>query len=118
MNGIQPTWLSLSAIFREGYRGSAPHSSQSTRAWTEFSDVSVTTEIIGAPGELWGILAEERIGMLITASVSAQGEKKGSHAPPWMLGSPISEGLSENAAACDPRSAQRRTSAAASSGSH
>ena len=56
--------------------------------------------------------------MLMTVPVSLHAAKNGSHSPVWMLGSPSSEGLSEKATACDPLPAQRRTSSAASAGSH
>ena len=56
--------------------------------------------------------------MLTTVSVSSHAAHSGSHAPLCTLGNPSAAGFSENAMACEPLAAQRRTSCAASSGSH
>ncbi len=54
---------------------------------------------------------------LTTVSVSSQAAKKGSQCEVWMLGSLSRVGFSEKATANDPFAAQRRTSAAAATGS-
>jgi hypothetical protein len=72
----------------------------------------------GASAEVAGILDDEPMCMHTTVEVSWQAAKNGSHFPEWMLGRPRWGGISLKHTARTPRSALRRTSAAASSALH
>ena len=64
--------------------------------------------------EVAGICDDDPMCMLMTVSVSSQAAKNGSQWPEWIEGSPRWAGISLKHTACTPRSALRRTSAAAS----
>ena len=83
-----------------------------------FWNVRVDDTMNGASGEVAGIRDDEPMCMHTTVSVSWQAVKNGSQCPLWIDGRPSGCGFSEKATAWLPRSAQRRTSAAASSASH
>src|SRR5579883_2094047 len=72
----------------------------------------------GASGEVVGILFEEPMCILILLPVSSQARKNGSHAPEYTEGRPKSCGFSQKDTAIALFLAQRRTSSAASAGSH
>src|SRR5688500_10168909 len=71
----------------------------------------------GASGEVAGIFEDDPMCMHTVVPVSAHAPKNGSQKPEWMLGSPRWGGISEKQTARTPRSALRRTSAAAASAS-
>ena len=118
--GIQPTWLSEKAIFSRGKRRSAPESSQSAMDMYAFSEVRAVTTPAGASGLVLCILEPDPMCMQITVPVSSQALKSGSQkrSLSWMEGRPRFDGSSVKAMAWKPRAALRRTSAAASVGSH
>ena len=82
-------------------------------------NVSVELTMNGASGEVAGIRDDEPMCMHTTVPVSWQAWKNGSQWRPLSCtdGSPSGCGFSENVTAKQPRSALRRTSAAASCGS-
>src|ERR1700722_17277444 len=84
-------------------------------ALPKLSDAATAT---GASAEVAGIFDDEPMCMQPTVPVSSQAAKKGSQAPLWMLGRPRCGGISLKQTARTPRAALRRTSVAASSGSH
>src|SRR5690554_5314156 len=72
----------------------------------------------GASGEVAGIFDDEPMCMHTTVEVSSQACQSGSQCSlSWIEGRPRWYGISENASARTPRSALRRTSAAAATGS-
>src|SRR5579884_1284906 len=85
-----------------------------------FWNVRVEEMMNGASGAVEGILDDEPMCMHTTVSVSEQAWKNGSQNRPlsWIEGSPRGWGFSGKVTACEPLSAQRRTSAAAAAGSH
>ena len=80
--------------------------------------LSVACTVAGASGDVAGICDDEPMCMLTTVSVSWHAWKNGSQWSVWIDGSPRWWGISLKHTACTPRSALRRTSAAASSASH
>src|ERR1700722_5686018 len=80
--------------------------------------LSVAATATGASPDVAGILEDDPMCMHTTVRVASQAAKKGSQAPLWMLGSPRCGGISLKQTARTPRAALRRTSVAASSGSH
>ena len=83
-------------------------------------NVSVEGTAGGASGEVDGMRDPEPMCMHKTVAVSSQAANNGSQWPSasWMDGSPRLVGSSVKATAWAPRSALRRTSAAARWGSH
>src|SRR3546814_3419484 len=85
-----------------------------------FENVSVELTMNGASGEVAGMRDDEPMCMHNTVPVSWQAAKNGSQWRPLSCteGRPSGCGFSENVTAKQPRAALRRTSAAASCGSH
>ena len=83
-------------------------------------NVSVELTMNGASGDVAGIRDDEPMCMHTTVPVSWQASKNGSQWRPLSCtdGRPSGCGFSENATAKQPWAALRRTSAAASFGSH
>jgi hypothetical protein len=79
--------------------------------------LSVAATPVGASPDVAGMRDDEPMCMLITVAVSAQAAKNGSQSPEWIDGSPRCGGISLKHTAWTPRSALRRTSAAARSAS-
>src|SRR3974390_1348920 len=78
----------------------------------------VTFTSMGASGAVWIINPSDPIWTHTTVSQSSQAAQKGSQWSECREGSPRVYGFLENATAWQPRSAIRRISLAASSGSH
>src|SRR3954465_1151025 len=95
-----------------------PLINQSTMLKQQFANVSVDPTAAGASADVDGIFDPLPMCMLIVTWASLQASKNGSQWPLWMLGRPRFEGISLKQTACTPRSALRRISAAASTGSH
>ena len=85
------------------------------QTFTEASDRELGLLCVRAYND-W--MVEEPMCMAMTVPVSSQARKKGSQWSVWTEGRPRCGGISEKATARTPRAALRRTSAAASSGSH
>src|SRR5690349_2483752 len=120
MYGIQPIWPSEYVRVTSGYRTSIPEKSQSARDPSASSWVSVDDTAGGASADVDGILDPEPLCMQITVPVSSHAATNGSQ---YRLasctdGSPRLPGSSEKHTALTPRAALRRTSSAASTGSH
>src|SRR5581483_465818 len=80
--------------------------------------LSVAVTATGASPDVAGIFDDDPMCMHTHVSVSSHAAKNGSQCPLWMLGSPRWGGISLKHTALPPRAAFRRTSAAASAGSH
>jgi hypothetical protein len=72
----------------------------------------------GASSDVWTSLPPDPRWMDTTTSSSLHARQNGSHPPPWKVGYPSPAGLSVNVTEWHPMAASRRTSSAASSGSH
>src|SRR4051812_15529302 len=72
----------------------------------------------GASGDVAGMRDDDPMCMQIVVLVSPHASMNGFQNPEWIEGSPRWGGISEKVTARTPRSALRRTSAAASSASH
>src|SRR5262245_56353518 len=94
--------------------------SQSTIEKQQLANVSVDPTAGGAAGEDDGIFESEPMCLVMTAWASLQASKNGSQWPylSWIDGSSRFGGISLKHTACTPRAALRRTSLAASTGSH
>ncbi len=79
------------------------------------SDAATAT---GASLDVAGMRDDEPMCMLTVVCVSWQAARNGSQKSVWIDGRPRCGGISLKHTACTPRSALRRTSAAASSASH
>ncbi len=95
-----------------------PENSQSLIDAMALLKLSVAATPVGASGEVAGMRDDDPMCMLIVVCVSSQAAKNGSQSPEWIDGSPRWGGISLKHTAWTPRSALRRTSAAASSASH
>ena len=61
-----------------GKRARTPELSQSTKAWTEFSEVRAIPASSGASGAVFAMADDEPICMLMTVSVSSHTARNGS----------------------------------------
>src|SRR5205807_4845693 len=96
-------------------RTSTPENKKSASDAIELLHESRMATDGGASAEVAGILEDEPMCMQTVVRVSSHAAKNGSHSPVWMLGRPRCTGISLKHTARAPRSALRRTSAAASS---
>src|ERR1700679_349463 len=106
-----------SAIFRSGNLRRVGDQMRSAAALTMFIGVRLINTSIGASGEVITSSEEDPMCMQTTTCSSEQACQNGSQWSEWTLGQPSLEGFSENVTAWAPLAAQRRTSAASTSGS-
>src|SRR3954468_12265254 len=116
--GIHPIWPSEYASLSFGNCTSLPENNQSLIDAIALLKLNVAATAVGASPDVAGIRDDEPMCMLTTVPVSSHTAKNGSQWPEWMLGGPRCGGISLKHTAWHPRSALRRTSAAASSASH
>src|SRR3954468_9499858 len=79
--GIQPTWLSDSAIFRAGWRAIVPDITQSVRQNIDATDVSVMLAPTLESSVDFGLVDDDPMCMQITVPVSAHAWMNGSQNP-------------------------------------
>src|SRR4051812_8750894 len=117
MPATQPMPPSDKQILMSGKRTGIREYSQSTAEYMPYAPNSTAGISGGASGDVLGDVPDEPTWRHTTVSVSAHAANSGSQTPEWIVGRPNLSGASENVIALKPRSALRRTSAAAMCGS-
>src|SRR6187455_2927291 len=101
-----------------GKRSRVPEKMKSSIDPIAFENVSVLDTMNGASGDVAGMRELDPMCMHTTVAVSWHAANIGSQAFEWIDGRPSGCGFSEKAMAWLPLTAHRRTSSAASTGSH